>query len=104
MTDTPSLVDFLKARLDDIDADAAHDRDCAIVRMHPEGWCDCDVPARVLADVAAKRLIVDQCASIVSAGTMDPFEDGAPDLAYEVLQLLALVYADHPDYQEKWKP
>lgn len=42
-------------------------------------------PARVLAEVEAKRRIV--------------FEVAMP-----VLALLALPYADHPDYREEWRP
>lgn len=52
--------------------------------------CDCGVPARVLAECAAKRELVRLY------GTTH-----GPSL---VTRLLALPYADHADYQESWKP
>lgn len=65
-------------------------------------------PARVLADLAAKRQIIaehcddggkcDVCADPpVYEATWRPFP-------CKTLRLLALPYADHPDYQESWKP
>jgi hypothetical protein len=50
-------------------------------------------PARVLAEVAAKRALVE----------MD--EDDRYSDAYVVaIRALAAVYADHPDYDEAWRP
>jgi Family of unknown function (DUF6221) len=49
-------------------------------------------PARVLAECDAKRRIVE-----LYGGWADAVEE-------HVLELLALPYADHPDYQESWKP
>ena len=57
-----------------------------IVRWHP---------ARVLAECDAKRRIV-QCLAMY-----EPHIDTNQD---EILQLLALPYADHPDYQQEWAP
>lgn len=54
-------------------------------------------PARVLAEVEAKRRIVDLC------DTETPETGGLP-LAIRTLRLLALPYADHPDYDEAWRP
>lgn len=52
-------------------------------------------PARVLLEVEAKRRIVDRG----SDWTSNEYE------AWPVLAMLALAYADHPDYQsEEWKP
>lgn len=53
-------------------------------------------PARVLAECAAKRAIVDSWRRVQSVGT-NGFGPGA-------LQHLAAVYADHPDYDEAWRP
>lgn len=55
-------------------------------------------PAHVLAECAAKRVIVRFC---------DPA--GAPDgegrfVAEHVLQILALPYADRAGYREEWRP
>lgn len=55
--------------------------------------CECGYPARVLAECEAKRRIVD---IYRSEWEMDPIN--------ETLRLLALPYADHPDYDEKWRP
>lgn len=52
-------------------------------------------PARVLAEVEAKRRIVDVCA--------EP-DDNGYDVAMMVLPLLALPYADHPDWRPEWAP
>ena len=48
-------------------------------------------PARVLAECDAKRRIIEHCGEWVW-----------PDC--RVLHLLALPYADHPDYRAEWKP
>jgi hypothetical protein len=57
-------------------------------------------PARVLADVKAKRAVVEGCA---------PYDDmqvrrQTRTLAGNVLRALASVYADHPDYDATWAP
>lgn len=60
-------------------------------------------PARVLAECEAKRRVVNMWA--------DPFgqwsaaqADAARAQKDLTLRLLALPYADHPDYDEKWRP
>jgi Family of unknown function (DUF6221) len=53
-------------------------------------------PARILAEVDAKRQIIDLCVAEIDSGT-----DGAVT-ADSVLYLLALPYADHPDYRAEW--
>jgi hypothetical protein len=55
-------------------------------------------PDRLLADVDAKLKIVDECVR-----TLD-YEDHGHALANDVLRLLGLPFADHKDYQERWKP
>lgn len=47
-------------------------------------------PARVLADVAAKRQIIELVLGAYAG--------------YSVLTRLALPFAEHPDYREDWKP
>ena len=51
-----------------------------------------DAANRVLADCEAKRRIVEVA---TAHGTLQ---------SIEILSLLALPYADHPDYQEDWRP
>lgn len=57
-------------------------------------------PARVLAEVEAKRQIVEHHG--------EPHECPEYDVAWDspcpTLRHLAAVYADHPDYREEWKP
>jgi Family of unknown function (DUF6221) len=53
-------------------------------------------PARVLAECEAKREII-KAADEVGRGT-------GWITTQTFLQLLALPYADHPDYQQEWRP
>lgn len=58
--------------------------------MHIARWH----PARVLAEVDAKRQIIDRC--------VDAFND-EQDMVHDVLRLLALPYTSHPGYDERWR-
>jgi len=93
-----SFVDFLLARLDEIEAAAAAER------AHP-GMNEYDddtynSPARVLADVEAKRRIVARMVAQIRLGRQAHGWDNWEDMARRTLQDLASVYADHPDYDE----
>lgn len=59
-------------------------------------------PARVLADMAAKRRVVSECAPY-SPPYSDP-DDGTPYFADLILRLLALPYREHPSYKQEWTP
>ena len=61
----------------------------------------CPSPARVLAECEAKRRIVLDLEP--GAGEGDWYA-GQDHLHAQVLRALALPYADHPDYQQEWKP
>jgi len=112
---TWTLTEFLTARLDEDELVA---RSCATERWTvKDGWhdgLDMEVlsstypacidpeeathtarhdPARVLAEVEAKRLLVAEILPMV------PDYDGD-----YVRKVLALPYADHPDYDETWRP
>ena len=55
---------------------------------------------RVLAECESKRRIITLCG-------VDPLQPGALLLRVQtdaVVRLLALPYADHPDYREQWRP
>jgi hypothetical protein len=54
-------------------------------------------PAYVLCEVEAKRLLLDEFAHYA------PGDDGYPEF-HTAVRLLALPDADHPDYQQEWKP
>lgn len=67
-------------------------------------------PSRIFAECAAKRSLVEMHRNMPS-----PFEDGlcamcaetgANAQAYpcDTIKALAVVYSDHPDYQDEWKP
>ncbi|GAA2008246.1 DUF6221 family protein [Nocardioides kribbensis] len=58
-------------------------------------------PARVLAEVAAKRAIVE--GAVNYSPELEHGDNG--EWALEMtLQALASVYVDHPDYRDEWKP
>ncbi len=72
-------------------------------------------PARVLREIDAKRQIIDQCAywnERAASEAVDPPKSPQPgldlglllDAMNPVLRLLALPYADRPDYREEWRP
>lgn len=112
------LVEFLRARLAEDEAQQQdsstrwHRKDCEAVPdvLYPDrdtGECDCGVPARILAEAAAKREILAYAMRRVSCGDAHPQEDMYhPDghTSMVLLRLLALPYATHPDYCEEWKP
>jgi len=55
-------------------------------------------PARVLAEVEAKRRVVDECDRTLT------YEDHGYAISDMVLRLLALPYAGEPGYDEAWRP
>ena len=54
-------------------------------------------PRRILADCDAKRRIVRACSAVTS-------ENLAEFAEWNVLRVLALPYASHPDYEPDWHP
>jgi len=125
-----TLADFLRARLGEDEAVAREARAAAVEndtvredvsREHEidpvsdSQWGPSDdvymSTARVLADVEAKRRIVDEhsdqpgwpheCQGWVLDGQRRDvgFWENCP-----TLRLLALPYASHPDYRQEWKP
>jgi hypothetical protein len=65
------------------------------VRMHVYSW----TPARVLRDVETKRAMLAAVRKILDRS---PQADHGGLLA--MLQLMALVWDGHPDYDETWRP
>jgi hypothetical protein len=64
-------------------------------------------PARVLAEVAARRRILDEYEKqswILGQGHRTPELEAAQEVRERVLRLLALPHASHPAYQEEWRP
>lgn len=73
----------------------------------------CHDPARVLAEIDAKRRILDDIVPDADGLDMQvdgEFRVGRRDLAAEpylgdaLMQLLALPYADRPGYRSEWRP
>jgi Family of unknown function (DUF6221) len=111
MTD---IVEFLNARLDEREqaamAATASGLDVREVwGIHDEAMrrhAALHGPAWVLADVAAKRQIIEALESSAESQALD-----ADDRCYEcgtkplmMLRQLALPNADHPDYRKEWRP
>ncbi|KUH38403.1 MULTISPECIES: DUF6221 family protein [Streptomyces] len=67
-------------------------------------------PERVLAAVDAQRRILDEFVTSLTQRDKENDETfGLTDWNFEptalpLLRLLALPYADHPDYQDEWRP
>lgn len=110
------LTEFLTARLTDKEGrarelEAAYARDEVRVGASVVNAGALVIPARMLAECAAKRRIVELhvrsakdghiCPSSRGDGTLWSFLD---DPACDTLRLLALPYADHSDYREEWRP
>jgi hypothetical protein len=112
-----TLTEFLTARLNE-KAAAANEihrpRDCGSVDRDGEFssdpvYCSCDYPARVLREVEAGRKILaayetvlGECATLLR--DQRPRKYGEHDGLREAVAHLASVYADHPDYDEAWRP
>lgn len=84
-----TVVEFLLARLDEQYRSAAD-----AWRMNDE-----DRYRFLLADVEAKRDIIDACEPLLG-----DYPTSGAALAYRVLGYLALPYADHEQFREEWRP
>jgi hypothetical protein len=91
-----SLIDFLLARIVEDEA--------AIAWTPVEVWPS---RRRVLAECEAKRRIVGQWQGLDRDADKPSLSRTAATMAdatYLALLALATVYADHPDYDESWRP
>ncbi|MBT2229764.1 DUF6221 family protein [Nonomuraea sp. NEAU-A123] len=63
-------------------------------------------PARVLQEIEAKRRILDELTGFVAEAEFLPVDEGntTKAMAFGVVRLLALPYADHAAYLAKWRP
>lgn len=102
------LVEFLRARLDEDEAAAARTTDEIYLGQvgfftyydtndDPVDHAERHTPARVLREVDAKRELLDEYIREIG-------DDAANETAQQLGKLLALPYADHPDYREQWRP
>ena len=105
------LVQFLRDRLDE-DAEGAHNIHDRQSDAYLDGDCICEYPARVLAEVEAKRWLLAQYVEHerMDRETFEAEGQHARSLvslraAYlDAVRALASVYTDHPDYREEWRP
>ncbi len=108
-----TLAEFLLARIAEDEREWWHRATCHLIDVGEDaGWCDCDGESRTKAECEAKRRIVDLAGrddvrpTWFSAEPFYPesFVAGYQDALIPVLKLLALPYADHPDYRDEWRP
>jgi hypothetical protein len=128
------LVAFLKARLDEDEKAAGAATpgpwaalDGGVMSMDDETWPVASTetgqeradrvhiarwdPARVLADVQAKRVVMDWCVKAIAAQRegstserTQTWDTATVDALYIATQALVLPYASHPDYRAEWSP
>jgi hypothetical protein len=98
-----TLTEFLEARIAEDEAVARHSLNGDIEYLPSLTTKHGDVlylgvthPARVLAECEAKRRIVERWRYLIRHGDTGLLE--------WVAKVLALPYADHPDYPDEWKP
>lgn len=99
-----TLTEFLLARIEDRErlADEVHIDDCSCLLRPTPFPCDCGEPARVLAECEAKRQIVAMQAENDDVRHEPGFHYKA-QMIEGILRTLALPYADHPDYNARWR-
>lgn len=110
-----TLTEFLLARIteDERDGWEVHVQGCPSVRDTPFP-CECNYPARVLAECEVKRRIVELHQGSHSCSDGDephaywPFPgavggNGRDLLECPTVRALALPYADHPEFQKAWR-
>lgn len=112
-----SVVTWLRAQLDEDERVAravagsgrwvkySEGGDGAAIETEPGG--DPGAPARVLAEVEAKRRILELYEWAVARQALDPGDRlhlGERAVAEQVLWHLAEPYADRPGYDESWRP
>jgi hypothetical protein len=90
------LIEFLLARIADDEAAAQGIAEDVGEWMGDRWRAECDAKRRIV-----ERLV----AGIPDEDVMDGYEmDGWEQARNATLPLLALPYADHPDYDEAWRP
>jgi hypothetical protein len=113
MIGTIGITNFLLARLDEDEtaAEPGDHRDIVYVRAERNGFLiggEAIEQRRILADIAAKRRIVERYQRAMTAAVeYDELEAETEALLAALLWPLwdlAAAYADHPDYDQEWRP
>ncbi|MGV8972236.1 MAG: DUF6221 family protein [Rhodoglobus sp.] len=120
-----TLTEFMEARIADDEAAQVdhddygprgwHDFRCDLVASEGYRNCDCGIPARVLAECAAKRAILAEH-ELGKAGYVGCTVENDPECMCcshggeypggwpcATLDALLSVYTEHPDYREEWR-
>lgn len=98
---TQTLVGFLRARLR---ADWAYALGKTDLSEQDPIYEYAKIAARrTIRSVEAQRRIIDRLTALAAAEPEDVYGDASVALA-DTLRLLALPYADHPDYRDDWRP
>ena len=95
-----TLTEFLLARIGEDEA-AARDTGWLAFEYGVDSAGREAFAARVLAECEAKRRIVEQAIGIAEVSRAASIEDLGGE---QILRLLALPHADHPDYRKEWRP
>lgn len=90
-----TLLEFLQRRLDE------DEQDIKTLVYDGRDYPPVANPFRLLSGLEANRLIVEAAESALDDGGIYP---DAASHHEETLKRLARAYADHPDYQAKWRP
>lgn len=112
------LVAWLRAALDDDEASEwPHRPSCQMLKPVPPGWggpmlgdsfsCNCDAASRWIAEVGAKRRIIDEAVETLGReDAWDPVLNGGSGEEYDwarfVLRMIALPYADRDGFRPEW--
>ena len=91
-----TVVEFLEARL--ADAESALTCRALPLPLHATSYSD---PSE--RDVAATRSLIAGCSAIFDPAAGWESEE-ARRLAKRILGHLAVIYSDHPDFREEWRP
>lgn len=99
-----TIVEFLLARIADAqqNAERVHELGCVMYSYMPDP-CDCGMPARVLAECAAQRAIVEEYrlwSEDDGGGQMRTI--GYREGLESAVEHLAVVHAGHPDLDPAW--
>ncbi|MFR9794206.1 DUF6221 family protein [Streptomyces sp. MB22_4] len=91
--------DLVRFWIDRLDEEEAGIRDC-LLSDEP------NVSERDLDDVTAKRKLAQKYDEVADNDVNEPYEYafGYANALGEAVRLLAVVYADHPDYRTEWRP
>lgn len=104
-----TITEFLLARIAEDEAVARDVDDVAWAGLFDGTWGGVNDhgarhdPARVLAECEAKRRIIAGCVDAIGEELTMPY-GGASGLGQHTVAHLAVVYADHPDYRDEWRP